>query len=304
MYLKYYHLKLASGEVGGYWELAMLDEAQDTTPCVAGIAKLIADQVIFVGDSLQQLYMWRGAVDAMSKFKGEKLPLMTSFRFGSSIANLATDIANRHLGDSATKVTGARTTFTKQSYAFVARKNSTLFDAVFNFITSSPDKTIELKWDISSVWTDMFHIEAVSFDKTPKFPSRNLSHINSSTDLRLAIDMSQDLQRLNNIRKGITAQYGGLFLAKKVLNSKIAKDGNADRCFSTIHASKGLEWDVVEIAGDVFEDEETSLYSEELTELLQDKAFACLLYVAVTRAKTEVILPYPLHRVYGASVFN
>lgn len=75
----------------------LLDEAQDTNPCVGAVVKQQNAQLVIVGDSNQALYEWRGARDYLSDTSldyGVSLPLTGSFRFGPEIA----DVANVFLG--------------------------------------------------------------------------------------------------------------------------------------------------------------------------------------------------------------
>jgi superfamily I DNA/RNA helicase len=73
----------------------LLDEAQDSNPVVAQVVQDQAHaQLIAVGDSCQQLYEWRGAVDAMATWPAaRRLMLRQSWRFGPAVA----DEANRWL---------------------------------------------------------------------------------------------------------------------------------------------------------------------------------------------------------------
>ena len=50
--------------------------------------------MIYVGDAHQQIYAWRGAVNAMQQMPLPESRLTTSFRFGDAIA----DVANNLLG--------------------------------------------------------------------------------------------------------------------------------------------------------------------------------------------------------------
>ncbi|WP_234841934.1 UvrD-helicase domain-containing protein [Sinorhizobium meliloti] len=69
----------------------MLDEAQDTNPVVLDILQRQRGQLIYVGDRYQQIYEWRGAVNAMESIDTDASTyLTTSFRFGDAIAELAT----------------------------------------------------------------------------------------------------------------------------------------------------------------------------------------------------------------------
>lgn len=67
-------------------DYVLLDEAQDSNPCVAALVETQAAQRILVGDACQAIYGWRGATDAMSNFDGHVLNLSQSFRFGPAVA--------------------------------------------------------------------------------------------------------------------------------------------------------------------------------------------------------------------------
>lgn len=69
----------------------MLDEAQDTNPCVSSLLLGQAGKrFILVGDPNQAIYEWRGAEDAMATFEADdRLHLTGSYRFGPAIAEEA-----------------------------------------------------------------------------------------------------------------------------------------------------------------------------------------------------------------------
>ncbi|MFI6997174.1 DciA family protein [Nocardia sp. NPDC050175] len=102
-YLKMWALTLPELD----YELLLLDEAQDTNPCLEQIfiAQRGRAQLIMVGDSAQAIYGWRGARDVMSGFDGMHLGLTQSFRFGAAVA----DIANLwlHVIDAPIRLTGS-----------------------------------------------------------------------------------------------------------------------------------------------------------------------------------------------------
>lgn len=68
------------------FDYVLFDEAQDADPVIASVVADQDSQVVYVGDRNQQLYAWRGAVDAMSTAPGRRLALTHSFRFGPQIA--------------------------------------------------------------------------------------------------------------------------------------------------------------------------------------------------------------------------
>jgi hypothetical protein len=71
-------------------EFVLFDEAQDADPVIMSIIGMQPSaQRIVVGDTAQQIYEFRGALNAMDKFPGKRLTLSKSFRFGPAVANEA-----------------------------------------------------------------------------------------------------------------------------------------------------------------------------------------------------------------------
>lgn len=74
-------------------DVIMFDEAQDASPVMLSIIEQQADhaQLVFVGDSCQAIYEWRGAVNALENAPGgdNRTYLTQSFRFGPAIADVA-----------------------------------------------------------------------------------------------------------------------------------------------------------------------------------------------------------------------
>ncbi len=63
-----------------------------TRSCSAFYSKQRNTQVIYVGDAHQQIYAWRGAINAMQQLPLPESRLTTSFRFGQEIALTANAI--------------------------------------------------------------------------------------------------------------------------------------------------------------------------------------------------------------------
>lgn len=69
----------------------LFDEAQDSSPVITYLVALQEQaQKVVVGDPMQQIYAWRGAINAMDTFGiKRRMPLAQSFRFGQPIADEA-----------------------------------------------------------------------------------------------------------------------------------------------------------------------------------------------------------------------
>lgn len=71
-------------------DFILFDEAQDSDGVMLWLLNQQTHaQTIFVGDPYQQIYEWRGAVNAMAQISAPEYALTESFRFGPAIATLA-----------------------------------------------------------------------------------------------------------------------------------------------------------------------------------------------------------------------
>ncbi|NNM65785.1 MAG: DEAD/DEAH box helicase [Burkholderiales bacterium] len=71
-------------------DFILFDEAQDANALMLQIVGAQSAQKIYVGDPNQQIYAWRGAVNAMQSIKTDhEAQLTESFRFGPEIAEFA-----------------------------------------------------------------------------------------------------------------------------------------------------------------------------------------------------------------------
>ena len=88
-YLKLFFL--GDHEVAGADRTLLLDEAQDADPVILGLVQRHPGPRVLVGDSYQQLYQWRGAINALGNANVETavMPLTQTFRFGNGAARWA-----------------------------------------------------------------------------------------------------------------------------------------------------------------------------------------------------------------------
>lgn len=94
LYLKQYVRMVVAGRIEPpAQQLVMVDEFQDSNALILQLVQHLAGlgrQIIAVGDPYQQIYEWRGSVDALSQVTvDQRLRLRQSFRFGPETAALA-----------------------------------------------------------------------------------------------------------------------------------------------------------------------------------------------------------------------
>jgi len=85
-YLKWFHVH----RVPLPYAHALVDEGQDQNAVVIDLLRRSGLQVVWVGDPHQELYAWRGAVNAMATIDDiDEIVLSKCFRFGPKLAELA-----------------------------------------------------------------------------------------------------------------------------------------------------------------------------------------------------------------------
>lgn len=268
-YLKLYQLRKPLIDCFDY---IMLDEAQDANPCILDILKNQTCQVIYVGDEHQQIYAYRGTVNAMQHIDAQTLYLTQSFRFGQEIADEANEVL-RQLKSPVT-VKGFEPVKSKVKkiktppYTVLARTNLTLFNRCIEAILD--DYTCCLLGDvykILSLYRSIFYL----WMKKPTWITddrvRGFETWKECLEFAKAEDDVELLSAINFIR---THGEKSLNLLKIIEKSKKVPEQSADIIFSTAHKAKGREWDKVIIAEDFGckTVEELNIY-----------------YVAITRAK-------------------
>lgn len=120
-------------------DFVLLDEAQDTNPVVLDVLARQNAQIVYVGDRHQQIYEWRGAVNAMELVEADHTTyLTTSFRFGERIAHAASSVLSKL--DEQRPLTGnpERASYigSDASEAILSRTNASVMSAVLSELGS------------------------------------------------------------------------------------------------------------------------------------------------------------------------
>lgn len=259
-------------------DYVLFDEAQDADPLMLGILlKQQNTQVIYVGDAHQQIYAWRGAVNAMQQLPLPASRLTTSFRFGEEIAQ----VANTLLGgleetvplhgnpNLTSKVIHAPNI--KQRDAILCRTNARAMELLLAGLVSGDRVSLQADHTRLSRF-----IDAASLLKQGKRVTDvpELSWFNSWQDVHEYCETHDGSDIKPLVR--LVDDHGTTALQKAL--HKITPIHEADYVISTAHKAKGLEWNRVHIEDDYqfkINQNDYKVSDEELR----------LLYVACTRAK-------------------
>ncbi len=261
-------------------DFILLDEAQDSNPVVLGVLGEQSSQIIYVGDRHQQIYEWRGAVNAMEKIETVNSSLLTqSFRFGQPIAETAQLVLNK-LGEKQKIQGNQRINSTIGSFnadAILCRTNFKLIEELLGQLNSN--KSVAVVGGTRELLNLLYGVRDLQNNTPTDAPELfGFSNWDEVIDFSKTEDGASLLTLVNLVSK---LGLGALFTA---LKSCEQDENSAKTIIGTTHKVKGREWNSVRLADDYVtvrkdkEGEEQPISKEELR----------ILYVALTRAKKEL----------------
>lgn len=278
------------------YDFILLDEAQDTNEAVLSVLREQDCRLTLVGDRHQQIYEWRGAVNAMEKFPTESSSYLTqSFRFGPEIARAATDILR--MLDERRPVTGnpriSSTISTSGSPdAILCRTNAGVMTVVVDALRSNAKPhVVGGVSDLIRMVDDVTRLKAGTPAESPElFGFANWAEV-------AEFAFSDDGQSLRSFVTIINENGEAQLL--QALNRVATNEESANVTVSTGHKAKGREWNTVRLHSD-FEPRKFS--PNDPRKPLMNEEELRLLYVAATRPKLQLIAPSKLARLWGLDV--
>ncbi len=252
-------------------DFILLDEAQDTAPVMLDVLRQQKCQVILVGDSAQQIYEWRGAVNALGSFAdAPRLLLSQSFRFGTAIAETANAVLDTLSEPTPLRLKGLKSIPSKiapveKPVAILTRTNALAVSTLLQEAAKgSRPFLVGGGADVVS-----FVEAALDLQQGKRTGHPELACFESWSEVTeyVKMDEGEDLKLMVKLIE--------TFSCEKIITALRAmpQEGDADLIICTAHKSKGREWDTVQLGSDF----PTKSKSQD-----SDKR---LLYVAVTRAK-------------------
>lgn len=253
----------------------LFDEAQDANPVLQAIvAAQTHAQIVWVGDSQQQIYSFTGAINALEKVTVDaKTFLRQSFRFGPAIARVANVLLDKL--DAELRIIGfdkikSVVTWIEEPDVLLTRTNAGAVRAMLE--AQAAGKKVHLVGgskhiaDFARAAKDLMEGKRVEHPELACFESWDevLSYVEedeeSGGDLKVIVKLIEDFE--------VEAIVAAVSIA--------SQERHADLVISTAHKSKGKQWPKVKIGNDFPSGEKAK--GEELR----------LLYVAVTRAQTHL----------------
>lgn len=263
------------------YDYLLVDEAQDLNPAVRALVEAQTHaQVVLVGDRCQQLYAWRGAVDAMSAFAGQRFQLTQSFRFGLWIAAEANKWLELLGAD--LRVRGLRSIrdelmWLERPAAVLCRTNGGALGEVITALNRG--RKVALVGGGGALAAFARAAQDLKAGRGCDHPE--LLAFTTWAELQDYVDQDDAAADLK-VFVTLVDRHGPEELLR-IAGVLVAED-QADTVVSTAHKAKGREWESVSIADDFREpaDDDDGMPGE------VSKEDGMLAYVAVTRAKRHL----------------
>ncbi|XP_068611609.1 F-box DNA helicase 1 [Brachionichthys hirsutus] len=334
-YLKLWQLRSPKPNLSEQYDVLFIDEAQDCTPAILDILLPQRCGKILVGDPHQQIYTFRGAVNALNLVGHTHIYYLTqSFRFGSEIAYVGSTIltvckkvekilvggkqqggvcnetAEGVMADIRTGVSRCR-----GKTAILSRCNVSVFNEAVRVIDANARCRLHFIGGVESIGLnrilDIWHLMPDS--RTSKEQGQKPRYIKDpfirafakKTDhsfwaLKTYVTQTEDKELEAKLRI-VEAYRGRIPELVTRLESCYENDmNNADFIMGTVHKAKGLEFDTVMVTND-FTKFPCARHNQEFSPNFSfDKVPEDewnLLYVAVTRARTTLIITKAIHHI-------
>ena len=288
----------------------LTDEGQDSNPCWLDVFLRQPAIRVIVGDSHQSIYGYRGAIDSLSMVDFPRFNLTGSFRFGSHIAKKAAEairlktLLGVSVSDFKIKGLGPGKPREKSERAVLARSNLGLISHAIEAVCNKGKKCAyegEIQnYTFMSDGTNLYDILNLYVGKSERIRDEFIRKFESYENL-VQYQREVDDRELGMVIDLISTYSTGLFGFIREIKEKAVGKDRAQLILSTCHKSKGAEFDDVTLGSDF-------INGEKLRKLLAGakarppKPFDLqatieeinLLYVAVTRSRRLLDIPFPI----------
>jgi hypothetical protein len=263
------------------------DEYQDSNPVIADIIKRQRCQKIFVGDAFQQIYSWRGAVNALKDESLDKLYITQSFRFGDAIASMCNTIIQAYYpyDFEYNPFYGNPDVKSEISYipildpdCIICRTNKGVIQQTIKMLAENCSchilgGTQPLTYLINSI----YQLKLRNFTNHPDlFLFKSFQELKDYAESDMGGDLKPVLKLLET--------YGRERLLN-ILESTTDDPAEADVIITTAHKAKGLEWSYVRLANDFKFATEDGTPSQEETNILYVAASRALHYLDISECQ-------------------
>nr|XP_040028675.1 F-box DNA helicase 1 [Gasterosteus aculeatus aculeatus] len=322
-YLKLWQLQVPKPCLSQQYDVLFIDEAQDCTPVILDVFLAQSCGKILVGDPHQQIYTFRGAVNALNLIDHTHIFYLTqSFRFGAEIAYVGATILKEckrvekilvggkqkggvcdEAADNVRAALMEGVSLCPGKTAILSRCNVTVFGEAVRLTDSNPQCRLHFIGGVGGIglnrildiWKLLEGTKRVRDPLIRCFANKQngvwafRKYVQQTNDLELETKLSI----VEKYRKRIPE------LVKRLEMCFEEDIHKADFILGTVHKAKGLEFDTVMVTDD-FAKVPSSNHNLHFNPDFSFSKLADdewnLLYVAVTRARTSLIITKSIRR--------
>lgn len=291
------------------YDYILFDEGQDASAAMIDVFLKQDSVKVIVGDTHQQIYGWRYAINSLEKVNFQTFDLSTSFRFSQDIATLAKDIVGLKKiidSDISFNIIGSGHNDGHISKATIARTNLGLLLKAIEYVTENKKgKRIYFEGNINSYTyaddgTSLYDVLNLYNNQHSLIRDNMIKELKNISELEDYIRKTEDTQL--GMMVDIVKEYKNKIpnIIKTIKERHIEDDdkSKADMIFTTVHRCKGMEYDSIQLVDDFITRQElekavTEKKGDELNVAKLNEEIN-LLYVAVTRSKNILQIPATL----------
>lgn len=252
-YLKFF--QLSNPELN--YDRILFDEGQDASPVMLDIFLQQQGHKVIVGDSYQQIYRFRRAVNSLERVDFKQFDLTASFRFRQDIADLAMKVLSlrgRFGPMPSVKIKGMGGAGGAKTRAVIARGNLALLDQAIEVVAEHKARQIHFEGNLN---TYTYMAEGASLYDVlylflgDKSRIRN-EFIRSFPNFEMLAEYAEQAgdQEVDLVCKIVNKYRRDLFDYLRRLQGMQVDRTDADIIFSTVHKAKGQEYQHVTLAND------------------------------------------------------
>ena len=301
-YLKLFHKEGRFYRGLNGFDMVLVDEGQDLSPIMLDALEHCRKRIIIVGDTHQQIYSFRYAIDAMKRFSfDEERDLTMSFRFGKKIADLASAFIREAKEDKGFRIKGNPGKSSKVAFythlprpktggrcAILSRTNLALFEKALSL--RSRGISFSLEGNIGTIFGRILDVHWLSKEKHEKIRDPFIQSFKSLESLEIFardLDVFQLTSMAKVIREYAHVLPDAVYDMMKISKTAAETSNGQDIILSTVHGAKGQEYGRVYIDPDVA----ASLSRPGGSSASELGDEANIAYVGFTRATRELYLP-------------
>lgn len=262
-------------------DLIIIDEQQDTM----GVVKILLQrtmlrrpetQLITIGDTNQAIHKWNNSVDLSEELKplfDTRHYLTQSFRFGNDIAELGNEVINTSIDYNAVQrekinAKGWHDVKPNKKYAHLCRTNSGVVSHAYRMYKSDFKGSIDDKIGISGIIDIISDIHLLRLNKWKFIKSPVVKSFGNFRSLEVQVKSGRAEVIQNHYN--LYMKYGLKSLQDMLNGLSIVRSSNDESVtLSTIHRSKGMEFDKVFLHGVDYREDDHSYHTINIDSMIK-----------------------------------